>query len=849
ISATVQAAVEAHVANCPTCSAALDDLSDNHDLRRLLPRAMAIKEQADDAAMRHLIAELESGRSREDDRGADDEIRWEAGTVLDEYRIEGEIGRGGMGVVLRASDESLGRTVAIKVLRSEGTDTKARARLIQEARIVAKLRHDNVVTVHAVVNRAGAAPYLVMEHVAGATLAALIRLRGRLEPGQAAEIVAQVALGLGAAHQHGLIHRDVKPSNVLVDSASGRAKISDFGLARGGDDAASMTQEGLLAGTPTYMSPEQARSGLRLDHRADIYGLGVTLYEALTGEVPFRGAPHMVFQQVTGEEPRPPRAWNDRVPRDLETICLKAMAKEPNRRYQTAGEFAEDLRRWLRGETIRARPAGRLERTGRWCRRRPLVAGLAAALLLVVAAGFASTFSQWRRAEVERKRAERQRDEAIEQRALAERNFRQAREAVDTYLTHVSDNDVLKAQNLEPLRRELLRTARDFYERFVQQAPDDQHLAAELGRAYKRLGLITSVLESWPKALGHFQKMRTIFERLHEAEPDNPLYQSELAESWFREGVCLRAGNTAMPPTVAEAALRRAQKLQEALVQAHPEEPAYQSDLARTLRSLGNLYLFLMNDHSRAEQALVTAQGICDALPRDHAQLPAIRLEHAVVLLSLAKLYSYTDRRELHRAAAATASASFESLVGAHVGNPDYLSYFIDALSELADAYRNLAQVDRAQTTWQRALGVAGDLVGSHPASGSYRHLVADIAYSLASLAYHEQHRGDLARPLLQKALEIEEELTANFPDVSEYGFYVSNLLRDFRDWYGDTAPLVAWRDRTNLTNSEQAKAARSAPEKRDGVRSAYYYSSLSYADSLLASSSEIADDWRAALA
>ncbi len=162
-----------------------------------------------------------------------------------------------------------------------------------------------------------------------------------------------------------------------------------------------------------------------------------------------------------------------------------------------------------------------------------------------------------------------------------------------------------------------------------------------------------------------------------------------------------------MNATLGEAAFRRARELQEALVQAHPEEPAYQSDLARTLRSLGNLYLFLMNDHTLAEQTLLTAQGIFDALPQDHAQSPAIRLEHAVVLLSLAKLYAHTDRREQHRAAAETASALFESLVQAHVGNPDYLSYFIDALSELADAHRNLAQVEPganyvAKGAWRR---------------------------------------------------------------------------------------------------------------------------------------------------
>ncbi len=153
-----------------------------------------------------------------------------------------------------------------------------------------------------------------------------------------------------------------------------------------------------------------------------------------------------------------------------------------------------------------------------------------------------ATFTQWRRAEAERRRAETQRDLALKERALAERNFHQAREAVNTYLTQVSDSDVLKAQNLEPLRRELLRTARDFYEQFLEQNPDDRHLQAELGKAHERLGLITSALESKPNALGHYQKMRAIFERLHEAYPLDPSYQRELAESCFREAESMRAG-------------------------------------------------------------------------------------------------------------------------------------------------------------------------------------------------------------------------------------------------------------------------------------------------------------------
>ena len=173
-----------------------------------------------------------SGESSRTDGPQEAESHWPAGHVLGQYRIEEEIGRGGMGVVLRAFDLALGRVVALKVLRSQEIDPKARARLVHEAQAVAKLRHDNVVTVHAVVNPPGDPPYLVMEYVEGGTLAALIRSAGRLEPEKAAAILVQVADGLETAHAAGLIHRDIKPSNILVDAISGRAKITDFGLAR-----------------------------------------------------------------------------------------------------------------------------------------------------------------------------------------------------------------------------------------------------------------------------------------------------------------------------------------------------------------------------------------------------------------------------------------------------------------------------------------------------------------------------------------------------------------------------------------------------------------------------------------
>jgi serine/threonine protein kinase/WD40 repeat protein len=350
---------------------------------------------------------------------------------LGQYRILAELGRGGMGIVLKAYDTELARPVALKVLRCERADESARTRFVREARAVAGLDHDHVVAVYAVANPSDAPPYLVMQYIAGPTLRERIQAEKRLHPRAVAQIGLQVAEGLTAAHQAGLVHRDIKPANVILSAVrdqepgvrnqkSGvrgqelgvgnrlspgscllnpdfRAKIVDFGLVRVNERSGDTTQQGAIPGTPEYMSPEQIRAPEQIDARSDIYNLGVTLYEALTGEVPFRGTPQMVLQQVLHDDPVPPRRLRDDIPRDLETICLKAMAKEPERRYQTAAAMRDDLRRWLGGEPIQARPVGRLEKGWRWSRRNPVTALLVssvAVLLLVIAAG-ASLNAHW----------------------------------------------------------------------------------------------------------------------------------------------------------------------------------------------------------------------------------------------------------------------------------------------------------------------------------------------------------------------------------------------------------------------------------------------------------------------
>jgi serine/threonine protein kinase/Tfp pilus assembly protein PilF len=709
------------------------------------------------------------------------------------------LGSGGMGVVFKARQVALDREVAVKFLRdAHRAEPGQRERFVQEARAIARLRHPHLVQLYEFgeVPAAGGAmsqPYLVLEYVSGGSLADV--LRGSPQPpGQAARLVETLADAIHYAHQQGVIHRDLKPANVLLQRAEVNgegssegvhgphfslprppvtelcAKVTDFGLAKflaGGN----LTHSGDVLGTPSYMAPEQAAGKCApITAAVDVYGLGAILYEALTGRPPFAAATvDATLGLVRQDEPVPPRRLQPTVPHDLETICLKCLRKETGRRYATAQDLAEDLRRFQAGEPVRARPVGTLERVIVWCRRNPGVAVLLAALLLVFLTGSSGILWQWQRArgnaaEAQRNAADyrRERDTARQEKARAERHLQIVRDRVDR-LNRLG-GDLLRRPGLYRTGQAVLEQALAFYQELLPEEGNDPRVRREAARLFDQVAGIHHTLDQAAKAAEAWGRQASLLTSLLEEEPASKDLRMDLAHSHRWRGNALRDLGKARE---AREAYDQAARLQEGLLRESPNEARFQLALANTLLNAAALRSYWAQT-DELEPVYRRILELDRAAVHTAPENPVFNAELALALGEQGMFFLEAGRGAQAEAAVREAVEIHQRVLAGGRLKGSVERYVARNFVNLGQVLAAAGQVREAEQSYRKAVDLLDRVVKELPESVYPR---VDLARTLPRLAdlLKDLGRRQEAEVIRRRMTRLYETLKANFAEDPEH--------------------------------------------------------------------------------
>jgi eukaryotic-like serine/threonine-protein kinase len=691
------------------------------------------------------------------------------------YEVLAELGRGGMGVVYKALEVRLNRVVALKLIRDPDLVAPATIeRFRVEAQAVARLRHPNIVAVYEVGEEAGQ-HYLAMEYVEGGTLAGLVR-ESPLPAMEAARYAEVIARAVQHAHENEVVHRDLKPANVLL-GADGTPKVADFGLARHVASDHSLTATGEVIGTPSYMPPEQARAEHdKVGPASDVYSLGATLYELVTGRPPFSAATSAeTLLQVLTEEPVAPRALNAGIPRDLETICLKCLQKDRAARYATADDLADDLARFQRGEPVRARPVGRLTRGWRWCRRNKLVAGLAVGLLAALVGGLGVVTWQLWRVEQHRIAAEKARDRA--QASLAK-----AQDAVDFIGQRIGEVRLAHVPQVQEVQREVLEYALRFHEGLLEEHGDEPaarweavrawlrvaNIRGELGRAdasdaaYSRaIQMVEEMPDDYPSSVerqrmlircysGRLTMLRQagrgggigaygpILDRLIESFQRE--YRLE-ADDQYTVATYLhnKAGWKWLPPGEAAALCQRAVTLLRALTKEHPENTRYRQELANACNTLAT-HLKRLGRPNEARDAYEEARATYQLLAASSPGDPSLQLGLATVTRNLVPFFRTQKKYPEAEEVAHQAEAIFVRLTRDYPSVPRYHSQLAELYYSCALLRMDLKQSAEALVFFEKAARCQQRALEPDPMNFDFRLRLCSYYYYIAD---HHLKKGD----------------------------------------------------------------------------------------------------------
>ena len=417
--------------------------------------------------------------------------------ILEEFQIEKLLGRGGFSQVFLAWDKSLSRQVAIKVLDVNQLDARNRQRFFREAKTAAQLNDPAIVPVYRIDETSLGQPYLVMQFIEGGTLEQETSTQFQASSidnraiDNSVRWIRDIARGLAKVHQAEMVHRDIKPTNILLDRSQDPpiAKLSDFGLVKHNrGESITLTRAAELVGTPAFMSPEQAQENAKVDERSDVYSLGATLYHSITGQPPFSGSSIAILRQITDVEPVSPRQLNEKVSRDLETICLRALSKVPERRYQSALDFADDLDRLVQCQPILARPVSGFERLGLWSQRNRLTATAVLLLAISMLTGTVISIAMWshseRNAILANQRASelRIRSQQLSETAekLESRN-QDLKSALNSFFKRAIGSESFRMQLPAKFRNDIAREMRTYYGTYLVDNPKDIEAIIEIG--------------------------------------------------------------------------------------------------------------------------------------------------------------------------------------------------------------------------------------------------------------------------------------------------------------------------------------------------------------------------------